>query len=706
MKKTLYTLKGRHTQLIVNVGDVAEIIYYGRVTTPCPDGAAYQAALTRPIPYGRLDVDVPVSLSPELARGGFGAPGLEGHRHGQAWSPAFHIIHVVHAGATLRIQSRDDMAQLMLTVVLTLDEYDVLQMQQTLTNESDDGYRVTRFANTIPLPERAGEILSYYGRWVKEFQQTRTRLSAGGFIQENRRGRTSHEHYPALMVGPIGFDESQGEVWGAHLAWSGNHRLRVDVKADGRRVLQAEALYLPGEIYLKKKQSISTPILYLSYSDRGLNGMSQQFHQHVRNVILGDRLNQPRPVHLNTWEGIYFQHDPEYICQMATEAAKLGVERFIVDDGWFKGRHGDTSSLGDWYIDEHKYPTGITDLIQHVHQQGMEFGLWFEPEMVNKDSDLYRKHPDWLLAVDGYDQPTGRHQYVLDLQNDAVFEYLFTRLDYFLSEYAIDYIKWDMNREVVQPAHHGIASGIRQVERYYQLMDRLAEKYPDVDIESCAAGGGRIDYEVLKRAHRFWASDNNDPLERQQIQKGMSYFFPPEVMGAHIGAYHSHTTRRTHSMGLRGITAMFGHMGLELDPVAIGEDEKAAYRHYVELHKQWRHLLHHGNTYRLTLDDPAAQQGLAVIADDKREALVSITQLAMGTYSLSGVLRIPGLASGSRYLVTVVDAPTMFHDIVNRQPPWIHERVELSGEWLERVGIAMPLLDPESAILIAIKQVD
>jgi alpha-galactosidase len=303
--------------------------------------------------------------------------------------------------------------------------------------------------------------------------------------------------------------------------------------------------------------------------------MSRHFHQHVREHILADRISsKPRPIHLNTWEGIYFDHDPQYIMDMATQSAEMGVERFIIDDGWFRNRDGDKAALGDWYLDENKYPDGLNGIVEHVNRLGMEFGLWFEPEMVNKDSDLYRAHPEWLLAVEGYDQPTGRNQYAINLQIDEAFDYLFDRLDYFLSSYNIEYIKWDMNREIVQPGHEGFASGHKQVERYYQLVDKLVAKYPNVEIESCAAGGGRIDFEVLKRTVRFWASDNNDALERQQIQRSMSYFFPPEVMGCHIGARHCHSTRRTHDINFRGLTALFGHMGIELDPVKEAAEEK------------------------------------------------------------------------------------------------------------------------------------
>lgn len=702
--ETLIELTGKQTQLLVAVSGQAEILHWGKtVSGSLP---VYRKSLLRPVPYGRLDSDIPVSLSPELGRGLFSSPAIEGHRGGQDWAPVFVIQNIEHTPGGLTLHSIDEQAGLMLTSELLVDEFDVVKTRHTLTNRRQGGYQVNRFANTLPLPARANELMTYYGRWVQEFQTVRQPLLHGGYQQENRRGRTSHEHYPALVAGTSHFDEMQGEVWGFHFAWSGNHRLRVDVKADGRRYMQAEVIYFPGEILLKQGESITTPWLYASYSDTGLNGMSHHFHSHVRQAILPREFSQkPRPVHLNTWEGIYFDHDPQYIMEMATQSAAMGVERFIIDDGWFKGRNGDKAALGDWFLDQAKYPDGLAPIVDHVNQLGMEFGLWFEPEMINKNSDLFRAHPDWLLAVDGYEQPTGRNQYVIDLQNDEAFDYLYHRLDHFLSHYNIAYIKWDMNREVVQPGHEGQAAAYRQTQRYYQLVDQVRAKHPGVEIESCAAGGGRIDFEVLKRTHRFWASDNNDALERQSIQRNMSYFFPPEVMGSHIGAFHCHSTRRRHSIEFRGLTALFGHMGIELDPVKEAEQEKQGFEHYVQLHKTLRPLLHSGRTWRVDGDDKSHHIHV-VVADDQSEAVVLIAQLAMPTHSLSGHLRIPGLAPDAEYRIRVLDKPANYDDIVNYQPPWTESECELSGYWCQEVGLTMPILDPETAMLLKLERLN
>ncbi|MBZ9582952.1 alpha-galactosidase [Klebsiella quasivariicola] len=698
-------LSGNTSTLCIDTASGGEILYWGRKVAPI---RSVNIALARAIPYGRLDVDTPVSLMAENGRGLFSSPGIEGHRDGQHWSPVFNIDSVEEIQEGLRIHSEDRNAGLRVTSLLHFDhDSDVIKISHTLTNIGEGPYELSRLAITLPLPERASECLSFYGRWVYEFQQHRHTLVHGGYQQENRRGRTSHQHYPALIAGTAGFGENHGEVWGAHFAWSGNHRMRIDVKADGRRVLQAEALYVPGEIVLQSGETITTPWLYATWSDRGLNGMSQQFHAHLRRHLLSFSPAQPRQVHLNTWEGIYFDHQPQYIMAMATEAARMGVERFIIDDGWFTGRNDDKAALGDWVIDEQKYPHGLEPVIEHVLKQGMTFGLWVEPEMISKNSDLYRQHPDWLLQLSDYQQPTGRNQYVLDLSNDAVFNYLFERLDTLLNRYDISYLKWDMNREVVQPGHQSRPAQTRQVERLYALMAKLRAKHPAVDIESCAAGGGRIDYEILRHVQRFWPSDNNDALERQTIQRGFSYFFPPEVMGAHIGAKKSHSTRRVSDIHFRGITALFGHLGIELDPLKASDEDKAGFSRYIELYKQHRSLIHTGTLYRLDTDDPQAQMLTSIVSTDRRQALVTIAQIAMPTWAMSGTLRLRGLDPQFNYVVRVIDAAENFRSgIVSTQPAWIEEGVTLPGEWLQHAGLAMPVLDPESAVMLLLEARD
>jgi alpha-galactosidase len=694
-------LTSKSCSLIIKVDRVPEILHWGaKISHIDPD---MLLSTERPISQARLDVDVPLSVCPELGSGHFNAPGIEGNRLGYDWAPVFKTVAQDVSENSARFTLYDSVAKLQLLVEIKLDfESDVVQKRITLTNKGGAGYALTKLSSTLPLPHHATKLMSFHGRWSREFQTHRQDFSHGGFMQENRRGRTSHENFPGLMLGTEHFNEQSGQVWGFHLGWSGNHQLRADVKSDGRRFVQAGELLFSGESILSAEESYTTPWLYGCYSETGLNGVSDRFHRFVRSNILNFPVSKPRPVHLNTWEGIYFDHKPEYIKNMATEAGKMGVERFIIDDGWFVGRDGETTALGDWYLDENKYPEGLEPVIKHVNEQGMEFGLWVEPEMISKESMLYRDHPDWVLELQGYHQPSGRWQYVLDLQNPECFAYLFERLNALLSQYNIAYLKWDMNRELVQPGHHGRPAVHGQTEALYRLLDELLKAHPEVEIESCSSGGGRIDFEILKRTHRFWASDCNDALERQTIQRGMSYFFPPEVMGAHIGPDEAHTTRRCHHINMRGMTALAGHMGVELDPVKVPEEEKLAFAKYIALHKEFRDLLHSGRSFRLNASDQR-QNIYGVMNDD--ELVITVCQLAMPEYALPTPLRINCIDTDAQYEVKLVEMPETSFQLMKQRPHWLDKSLTLSGDNLKEIGLTLPILDPESALMVHLKKV-
>ncbi|MEQ9903518.1 alpha-galactosidase [Pectobacterium aroidearum] len=705
MMRDLVQLTSAQCDVIVRCTPAAEILYWGpRLRGFSPEDIV---SLQRPVANGRLDVDLPLTLAMEYGRGQFGSPGIEGHRSGYDAAPIFTTTQADVQGNTLTITAEDTLAGLRLTSELRLDpQTDVLQLRHTLQNLRADVWQVQRLAVMLPVPERASDVMAFHGRWLREFQTHRLTLQHGGFIQESRRGRSSHEYFPAFILGESAFNEQHGSVWGVHLGWSGNHRLRADIKTDGRRVVQAEALYLPGEITLTQSESLTTPWVYAAFSDSGLNGMSQRYHAFLRQSLIQFCGDKPRPVHLNTWEGIYFDHDPEYIMQMASKAADVGVERFIIDDGWFRGRHHDRAALGDWYLDEEKYPNGLMPVIEHVKALGMEFGIWVEPEMINPDSDLFRAHPDWVLQLPGYAQPTGRYQYVLNLNQPDAFTYLLERLSWLLGEHPVDYVKWDMNRELVQPGHEGRLAADAQTRQFYRLLDTLRQRFPHVEFESCASGGGRIDYGVLERTQRFWVSDNNDALERQTIQRGMSYFFPPEVMGQHIGHARCHATYRRHTIAFRGLTALFGHMGIELDPVKADDDELEGYRHYIQLHKTLRPLLHSGTTWRVDMADDTVQ-ATGVVSHDRQHAVFQVSQLRMPDYSLAGTLCFPGLQPDVRYEVTLLDGPEIKTvreggGTMRELPPWLRQPIMVSGDWLMRAGLALPVLTPETAILIGL----
>ena len=675
------------------------IRYWGSPLGPTVDLDATVLALGRPISHGVLDVEAPISVVPEHGSGFVGRPGLGGHRRrGTHWAPRFAPSRHELVDNTLTVVAVDQVAELQLTTAISLSE--VLTVQVTLTNLSEtERYLVEHLDTTLPMPGHARELLQFAGRWVRELHAYRSPFTVGAHISENRRGRTSHEHTPLVFVGTEGFGEWHGEVWGAHLAWSGNNRIHAEVLPDDRRYLQLGELLHPGEISLQGGESYSAPAVIATYSATGLTAASWNYHRSLRRRAAHPRA--PRPVLLNTWEAVYFDHDSTRLRQLADVAAAVGIERFVLDDGWFGSRRNDTRGLGDWWVSPDVYPNGLEPLIDHVRALGMEFGIWVEPEMVNPDSDLYRAHPDWALTTEGYDAPLGRNQLVLDLGQQQVFEHILGALDRLLADHDIAFVKWDMNRDHVHGSGARGAPGTHeQTLAVYRLLDELRRRHPHVEIESCSSGGARIDHAILERTDRVWTSDCNDALERQQIQRGASMFIPPELMGAHIGPTLSHTTGRRHTLAFRAATALFGHLGVEWNVLTLSEAERDSLRDVIALHKQFRGLLHSGDVVRFDVADSGMAHG--VYSADRREAIVSYAQLKTGISLAPAPLRLPGLNPDELYELRHLPLgdETVEHRPERNPPPWMAQGIRLSGRQLAHHGIQLPVLNPESAILI------
>jgi len=680
--------------------DVPRVVHWGPRLEGGVEGIA--ALDDPPLALGTLDVIAPMSLVPERSRAWAAYGGLEVHRaDGTGWSPRFTRTSSAHDGTAYSWRGTDDVAQVALEVHATLDEHGVLAIRAEVTHEGDGVLHVVGLAPVLPVPARANEAMTLSGRWVKELQEQRHPLGAGALVLENRTGRTGHETAPTIAVGTPAFSHERGEVWAAHLAWSGNHHVRTEQLADGRRLLSLAELLLPGEVRLEPTQSYATPTLLAAYSPAGLNGISDAFHEHVR--ARTSHPTRPRPVLLNTWEAVYMWHDLARLRALADAAAAAGVERFVLDDGWFRGRDDDTSSLGDWYVDTTKYPDGLAPLIAHVRGLGMEFGLWVEPEMVNVDSDLYRAHPDWALGVRGHEPVLGRNQLVLDLARAEVSAYLFERLDALLTDNDIAYLKWDMNRDLADAGRaDGPYAGHAQTVALYALLAELRARHPHVEIESCASGGGRIDLGIAAYTQRFWASDCNDPLERQSIQRGFSYLFPPELMGAHVGGPWAHTTARSSTLPFRGGTAFFGHLGVEWNVADASPDERAQLRGVIEAHQRLRPLLHTGRVVRVDHPDTSAYVH-GVVARDQGEALFSYAQLTSTATTIPLPVRLPGLAPERRYRVERLVLPGAQWDPGRRHPRWYDEGLEASGSLLGEVGVPMGIHVPEMATLVHVR---
>ncbi|MDP2291789.1 MAG: alpha-galactosidase [Actinomycetota bacterium] len=690
-------LRGVQADVVIDTSFGVPVIAYWGSPLGDVDTATIVAALARPLVSGGLDVVAPLSVVPEHGSGHQGRPGLTGHRRGgTAWAPRFQPSAVAPFAGGVEVTAVDPVAQLRLVTRIVLDH--VLAVSCTVVNEGTTRYLLDGLHPTLPVPAHAGELLTFDGRWARELQPVRRAWRSGAWVSENRAGRTSHEHPPFVFAGEPGFGEWRGEVWGVHLAWSGNHSMAAECLPDGRRCVQAGELLHPGEVCLDPGQAYESPTVLGVFSSSGLTPASWGFHRSLRTLPVHP--SRPRPVLLNTWEAVYFDHDTHRLQALASAAAALGIERFVLDDGWFGSRRDDTRGLGDWTVSADVYPDGLAPLIEHVRGLGMEFGIWVEPEMVNPDSDLFRAHPEWVLADAGYEPVLGRHQLVLNLAEPAAFDHVFRQLDALLRDHDIAFVKWDMNRNHVQGSGgDGAAGSSAQTRAFYRLVDALRAAHPGVEIESCASGGGRIDHEVLRRTERVWTSDCNDPLERQTIQWGASMLIPYELMGAHIGPTRSHTTGRTQSLAFRALTAMFGHLGVEWDVLSLSESERTQLAAAIALHRRFRELLHAGDVVRFDPvfnGDAAASHSYGVYAADRRAALVAHAQLTTGMSLLPPPLRLPGLLPDVRYVVEQVPLP-------GARVEWTASGVVLTGTQLAAHGIQLPRQHPESGLLLHLR---
>jgi alpha-galactosidase len=683
-------------------GAPLSLLYWGKATAATSD--EIEQLSVRQGMHGVADISLPVSLAMEPGLGQPMVQGFAAHREGRDWGSLFSVTDVDAGDDGALIICRDERIQLGLEYRIALDiKTGVLTLGTTLTNQGEGVLDVNEMATAfLPVPPSMTDIIGFTGRWTQEFGLERLTRPAGTYLRENRSGRTSHFSYPAMLLAGADANESQGEVYGLHLAWSGNHRLRIDSLTDGRVFASLGALLFPGEIRLAPGESYASPDIVAAYSSDGLSALSRKFHAHVRDKILRPELRgKPRPVHHNTWEAVYFAHDVGRLKELATRAAGIGVERFVLDDGWFGARRDDTAGLGDWFVSDAVYPDGLKPLVDHVTGLGMEFGLWFEPEMVNPDSDLYRIHPDWVLQIKDIVQVPFRTQYVLDISRTEVADYLFERIDALLTDHSISYIKWDMNRDLSHPGGAGgQARATAQVNALYSLLDRLRAAHPHVEIESCSSGGARADMGVLAHSDRVWTSDSNDAHDRQYIQRGASFFLPPEVLGCHVGPAHCHVTGRRLSMEMRAGTAFTGHFGLELDLLTERAADLAELKAAIALHKKHRGLLHDGELYRLDLPPHLLASG--VVARDKSEALFSVAYLSSEKKVLPGQLRFAGLDAERRYRLRLI-WPQNWKAV---KAPSIAEYLELGGEGaicsgdaLMTPGMQLPASWPETVLL-------
>ena len=686
-------------------GDLLPRVLWAGLTTAAPAPSGYPAVFRGP----------GGPMLGEHAHELFTRPHLRGHRmpgpgapagSDAAWSTRFARTALDATATRLVVSAIDERAGLALETELEALPGGLLRGRHTVTSTAPGTYLLEALDVVLPAADDLTEVLDFTGRHEGERTPQRHAVTDGLWLREGREGRPGLGGATLAVLGTPGFGTRTGSVLGAHVAWSGNGVLRVERSPDLGTTLGGGELLQPGEVALGEGEGYATPWVVFGASDEGLDGLAAAFHTYERSLPAHP---DHQPVVLNVWEAVWFDHDLDRLRQIADRAARVGIERFVLDDGWFHGRRDDTAGLGDWWVDPDVWPEGLTPLATHVRSLGMQFGLWFEPEMVNPDSDLYRAHPDWILATGARVPQLHRHQLVLDLSRPEVWQHVHDRVDAVLSSCPVDYVKWDHNRELLEAgsAVRGGAAAVREhTFAFYRLLDALRAAHPDIDWESCASGGGRIDLGVLERTQRVWTSDMTDALARQHIQRWTAQLVAPEYLGAHVSSPVAHQTGRTLPLDFRCGTAMFGAFGVEWDLSTASEVELVALARWVDLHKRFRPLLHSGRLVRPESPDPAVLLH-GVVAADGAEALVAHVQLDESASNRGVIVRVPGLQADAAYALSW--AGPVRHEAVSRsvalpdEGPTAGEAVR--GSMLATRGFWVPRRRPETVTLVHVERV-
>ena len=511
----------------------------------------------------------------------------------------------------------------------------------------------------VDLPDKDYEMIDLAGVWARERHVRRHKLDYGIQSIYSMRGCSSYQFNPFLALARENADEFQGQVYGFSLVYSGNFLAQTEVdNYDTARVLMG--IHPNGFKWtLGKGESFQTPEMVMVYSEAGLNGMSQTFHKLYRTRLArGTWRDKVRPILINSWEAFYFDFDAPKLLGLADAATDLGMELFVLDDGWFGKRDDSTSSLGDWYPNEEKLKGTLKELAEKINAKGLKFGLWIEPEMTNKDSDLYRAHPDWLLAEQGKRICHSRNQYVLDFSKKEVREYIGDMLENLLAEVPVSYIKWDLNRtfsEVFSNGNDREYQG-KVCHKYilgvYELYERLTSRFPHVLFESCASGGARFDPGMLYYAPQGWTSDDTDAIERLKIQYGTSMVYPVSCMGSHVSASPNHQTNRVTPIETRADVAYFGTFGYELDLLKLDEEDKAEIRRQIAFMKEKRDLIQKGTFYRLKSPFEGNETAWMIVSEDQKKALVGYYRVMQPVNVGFKRLKLKGLKEDTCYKVS------------------------------------------------------
>ena len=714
--------------LLVQVSDELPVVrHWGeRIHGSDLDLATYADSAIRSGIPGPSDVPYTPSILPEHSRGWSGLPGLRVHRAGAGWSPSLSVEDVVldgsevgdgtvsqQNGGVLTIEARDKWAGFSATLEIDLQRTGLLRVRAAVRND-DQGKTPLDVVGVDPalkVPVDAREVLDFTGRWGTEKIPQRHSVVAGAHTRTSRRGRTGLDATTVVAIGTQGFDAQSGHVWLCHVGIGGNHEYAVE-RTDGHLTFRGGELLLPGEVRLLSGQSYQSPWIYGSFGV-GLDDAAARFHNFLRERSRSS--TRPRPVTLNVWEAVYFDQDFESLSDLATQAGHLGVERYVLDDGWFMGRHDATAGLGDWAADPVSWPDGLPPLAEHVRGAGMEFGLWVEPEMINENSDLARAHPEWILRARENLPIQVRNQQVLDLTNQDAYAHIRGILDALITDLGLAYLKWDHNRDLVDAGHpsDGTPAVHAQTLAVYRLLDDLRDRHPALEIESCASGGGRIDLGILGRTDRVHTSDNQDPLDRARMLRWTGMLVPPEMLGSHVASPVSSVTGRTHDLHTRCAVAFLGHFGVEWDIRELDQGERTELATWIGRYKEHRQLISTGRVVGGGDFDSGAPFLRGIVAPDGSEAIYTVLTPGLSADS-SCRLRFPGLNAAAKYRVEAVKPESLGAWWLTHQ--WLKDAPALgatagpghvsedtmgfSGSLLGTAGLDLPSSRPDQAIVL------
>ena len=561
------------------------------------------------------------------------------------------------------------------------EEFDAITRSVKIINESNEDVNINRVLSAnVDFRDSDYELLQLSGAWARERHIIRKEIRSGSQSIESRRGSSSHAQNPFMALVRKDTTEQHGEVYGFSLIYSGNFLANVEV--DMYENARAQIGINPFDFtwLLKSKEEFTAPEAVLVYSNEGLTGMS-----HIYNYLYGKRLckgkyrDEVRPILINNWEATYFDFNETKIKEIAREATNLGMELFVLDDGWFGKRDDDNSSLGDWFVNEEKLKGGLNKLATEINEMGLQFGLWFEPEMVSPISELYKEHPDWCIHIPGRNRSEARRQLILDYSREDVCNYIIEKISEVLSSAPISYVKWDMNRNMSEigsaklPANRQREVAHRYILGLYKVLEEITTRFPDVLFESCSGGGGRFDPGMLYYMPQTWTSDNTDAIERLKIQFGTSMVYPNASIGCHVSAVPNHQVDRITPIETRGVVAMSGNFGYELDITKLPESEKEIIKEQVKLYKEIRETIQFGKCYRLS--SPFENNDIAwmFISKDCEEIIVSFVRTLAKPNSKFISLKLVGLDESSKYEI-------------------LGENIIVGGDELMNIGLNVPEL--------------